>query len=52
MNSKKPVAYRNCKDCKVEIAFVPRRIRCMACYKKNINKPVADAINLFIPDDD
>lgn len=43
---------RPCKDCKVMIDFIPRRVRCLSCYKKNLNKPVANALSLFIEDDD
>lgn len=56
MNSKKQttkeVKYRNCKDCKEKMIYVPRRPKCIDCYKKTLNKPVPNAIDLFIPDSD
>ena len=56
MNSKKQtskdVKSRNCKGCNELIVYVPRRPKCMNCYKKALNQPVPNAIDLFIPEDD
>lgn len=52
MKSTKPITYRNCKDCNTSIVYIPKRIRCITCYKKNMNNAEPNAISLFIPDDD
>jgi hypothetical protein len=51
-SSKGPVVYRNCNDCKVKMIYVPRRPKCMDCYKKALKQPEPNAIDLFIPDSD
>ena len=42
---------RQCKDCQHTFPYIPRRIRCVDCYKKytNFTKPVQDV--KFIDDD-
>lgn len=53
MNSnKQEVKYRNCKDCKAKMIYVPRRPKCIDCYKKALKQPEPNAIDLFIPDSD
>jgi hypothetical protein len=32
---------RRCKECLVIIDYVPRRVRCVECYKKYISKPIS-----------
>jgi hypothetical protein len=29
---------RPCADCKVIIDYIPRRVRCVECYKKKLNE--------------
>lgn len=45
---------RKCKDCDVIIAIIPRRPRCVDCYKKKlkITNDKINPIDLFVPDDD
>ncbi len=31
---------RKCKDCELIIPYIPRKIRCIDCYKKYANFPV------------
>ena len=38
---------RPCADCKVIIDYIPRRVRCVECYKKKLQPKV-----IFIQDDD
>jgi len=45
MNDKK-----KCKDCDVIISIIPRRPRCIDCYKKKLKK--INPLDLFIPEDD
>ena len=43
----KKLTQRPCVDCKVIIDYIPRRVRCVECYKKNLQPKVK-----FIQDDD
>jgi hypothetical protein len=43
----KKLTQRPCVDCKVIIDYIPRRVRCVECYKKNLQPKV-----IFINDDD
>lgn len=56
MNSKKQttkdVKYRKCSECKQSMVFIPRRPKCMDCYKKGLTPTMHSAIDLFIPEDD
>jgi hypothetical protein len=44
---KTKVTERPCIDCKVVMEYIPRRVRCVECYKKNLQKDCK-----FIKDDD
>ena len=35
---KTKITERSCIDCKVIIQYIPRRVRCVECYKKNLQK--------------
>ena len=41
---------RKCKDCSIEFPYIPRRVRCVECYKKLTN--FKDDTVEFIKDDD
>lgn len=42
---------RKCKDCSKYIIYIPKKVRCIECYKKYINKSYINDIDLFISDD-
>ncbi len=44
---------RNCVDCKQEIEYIPRRVRCIKCYflKSNFNRKIKEMKDLFLDDD-
>jgi hypothetical protein len=44
---KEIITERNCKDCKKNIPYAPRIIRCIGCYIKYLEGPVQ-----FIKDDE
>lgn len=46
---KTKVTERPCIDCNIIIQYIPRRVRCVECYKKNLQK---DCKIIFIKDDD
>jgi Zn finger protein HypA/HybF involved in hydrogenase expression len=48
--AKTKITERPCKDCKVIIEYVPRRVICIKCYMKK-NK-LNDDISLFIKEDE
>lgn len=49
---------RKCNDCDTIITIIPRRPRCIDCYKKKLNITNAKknegktSLDLFIPDDE
>ena len=48
----KKLLERKCKDCQNTFPYIPRRIRCVDCYKKYTNFTKINEEVKFIEDDD
>lgn len=43
---------RPCRDCKITILYIPRRVRCLDCHKVYIGEKKKNEKIEFIPEDD